>query len=644
MHAGRLRAAGAPAAPLLLAGSGLVAALALFAGDGSSYAALAWIGTLALVAAAAALALGLRGGSRWPQLDWSGRAFVLALTAFVLWNGLSVLWSITPDRSWEYFNRGVVYLAFLVLGLFVGAVLPQAAKPVAAMLSVLLALVVAWALLGKVVPDVFEDGGRIARLRDPIGYWNGLALLAAVAIPLGLWLAIRREHVRLIRVGGAVFLFAATVTLLLTYSRGGVVVALLALGAFVVLCRERVEAIAALAVSLLPALAISAWAFSEPGLVADQQPYDDRLRAGLVFGALLLIGGAVVGVAAYALVAREERLRPRFRWRLTAVRLLAGAAVVLLVAVLAASGGRPVDWLRDGVREFTNPVSSAGGDPTRLGSFSSNSRWTWWEESWRIFEDDPIGGAGAGSFAVARRPIRINTTHTLEPHNVALQFLAEIGIVGLLLFAGAVSAAAFGVVSALRRLDGSHRAAAEALAIAPLAYLLHALIDYDWDFVALTGPIVFVLGVLLVTGRSARRRSAPLWTAGIVVVAAAFVFSLVSPWLASRSVTQAYEAIDRDDLTEAVDSSRRARTLNPLSIEPLLARAAAEEARGDDLAALESYVEAVELQPRNWRPWFELGRFELATDRSQRAILHLQRARELDPLGPANDELVRLGL
>jgi Flp pilus assembly protein TadD len=75
-----------------------------------------------------------------------------------------------------------------------------------------------------------------------------------------------------------------------------------------------------------------------------------------------------------------------------------------------------------------------------------------------------------------------------------------------------------------------------------------------------------------------------------------------------------------------------------------LATAAAEEARGDERAALERYVEAVELQPENWRPWYELGQFELLTGRRERAIRHLRRARQLDPLGPANDELVRLGL
>jgi tetratricopeptide (TPR) repeat protein len=129
-----------------------------------------------------------------------------------------------------------------------------------------------------------------------------------------------------------------------------------------------------------------------------------------------------------------------------------------------------------------------------------------------------------------------------------------------------------------------------------------------------------------------------------VLAAAALILSVVSPWLASRYVAEAYDAIERDEVNEALDDSRRARALNPLSIQPLLATAAAEEARGDERAALEWYVKAVELQPDNWRPWYELGQFELSTGRRERGIRHLMRARELDPLGPANDELVRMGL
>ena len=644
MRAGLPRGAGELAGPVLLIAGGALTAVALFAGDGSTYGPLVGIGGAAVAIAAAALALAFLALIPWPPLDRAGLACLALLAGIVVWIGLSVLWSVTPDRSWEYFNRGLVYLAFATLGLFIAALVPRAARIISAGLAVLLAAVIVWALAGKVVPALFPDGGRIARLRDPIGYWNGLALLAAMALPLGLSFAVSREYSRAVRIAAVLLLHAASVALLLTYSRGGVVVALLVIAAYLALSAQRVEAVVAMLIALTPAIAVAAWAFTQAGIASDLQPGSVRETDGLQLGLALFVSVTAVAGAAYFVLDREQRWRPRFRWRLSGARLAVGAAVTLLVAVLAVSRGDPIDWARDGFREFTNPVSQAGTTPERLGELNLNSRWTWWEEAWTLFTDEPVGGTGAGSFAVARRPIRTNTTFATEPHNLGLQFLAETGFIGFLLFAGIVGTAGVGVVRAVRSSAGATASAATALALALLAYLLHALIDYDWDFVALTAPVMVVLGVLLAAGPPARPRDRePLLAGATILVAAALLFSLASPWLATRRVDDAYAAIQRDDPEAALDSARRARTLNPLAIDPLLAEAAAEEARGDGRSALVRYVDAVELQPLNWRTWYELGRFELGTEREDRAIRHLQRARELDPLGPANDLLVSLG-
>ncbi len=208
-----------------------------------------------------------------------------------------------------------------------------------------------------------------------------------------------------------------------------------------------------------------------------------------------------------------------------------------------------------------------------------------------------------------------------------------------------VGAAGIAVVRTVRLLDEREAAAASALGVGVLAYLLHALVDYDWDFVALTAPLMVVLGVLVAAGRGGvtRRRSA-LWAAAPLVLLPALVFSLASPWLADRKVREAFAAIVENDPQEALDHAEAARTLNPLSIDPLLAIAAVHELRGDERAALRYYVEAVELQPENFRSWYELGRFEYSIGFTELGIEHLKRSRELDSLGPANDILVTLGL
>jgi tetratricopeptide (TPR) repeat protein len=629
----------------LIGGAGVLVAFALFFGDGSTYPPLVWIGGLAVLAAAVGVALVLLGILAFPKLDGFGVAFLALLGWFVLWNGLSIVWSLQPDRSWEYFNRGIVYFAFALLGVLVGAASTRSVRAVALGLLVLFGAVLVWALLGKVIPNLVPDGERIARLREPLDYWNALALVGAMTLPLALWAAVRREHSVVLRVASVVTAFAAVVVVLLTYSRGGVVVALLAPAAYIALTRKRVEAAAALVVAVVPAAVLCLWAFQQPGLVEDGQPYDERLREGLWFAIGLLLAGAVVAGAAYLGVTHEERWRSRVSVRLSRRQLAVLAAVPVALIVLLFLVADPIDRARNSYREFTNPVTSAGTGPERLADFGSNSRWTWWGEAWRLWEDNPVAGTGAGTFSLARRPLRTNTTVATEPHNLALQFLSETGLVGFLLAAGAGVAAAFGVVRALRRLDEPEAAAGLALAVLALAYLAHAVIDYDWDFVGVSAPLFLVLGVLVAAGRPAIEAvREPFFAGGAVLLGIAVLASLASPWLASRGVADAYAALERRDADAAVDTARRARTLNPLAVEPLFAQAVAEEARGNDGEALELYIRAVELQPENSRTWFELGRFELDAGLRDPGIRHLLRSRELDRWGPSDPVLGRLGI
>ena len=114
-----LRALDRWAARLLLGAGGTLAAVSALFSAGSSGGRLVWIGVAAL-AVATAVVVGALAGLPRPSFS---REAVVALgffAAFVAWNGVSVIWSIEGDRSWAYFNRGLVYLAFAVVGLWLG--------------------------------------------------------------------------------------------------------------------------------------------------------------------------------------------------------------------------------------------------------------------------------------------------------------------------------------------------------------------------------------------------------------------------------------------------------------------------------------------------------------------------------------------
>jgi tetratricopeptide (TPR) repeat protein len=610
------------AGPATLAAAGALLFVALFFGDGPSDGRLFWIGAFAVLATAVLLA----GPVAMPAR--AGLVCLGLLVALAAWVGLSMAWSIAPDRSWAAFDRILIYGAFAVLGLLATQV-PRPARTLAAGLALLLGLVLGWALLGKVIPSLFPDGARVARLRNPVGYWNSLALAAATAVPLGLWLGSARRHARAVRVAGVLLLYLAELAVVLTYSRAGIAVAALAGLAWVVLSRDRLESLGALAVATPVAALVALWAFSRPALTDDLQAYANRVDDGAWFGVIGAAGAAVVAGAAWWLAGREVGERERVIWTRRLAWMAGLVALAALAVVLAIRGGAVLDEFRGtGGKEVSQ-------SPNRLAELSSSNRWRWWQESWTLWKDAPLEGKGAATFELARRDIREGSITTTEPHNIALQFLAETGIVGFLLFLGFVGTGVAASVAALRRLEPAERAAGAALAIGLGAYVVHALVDVDWEFVAVTAPAFFVLGALLGLGAGRRVRLGLPAVGAAAAVAVAVLYSLVAPYASSRLVDAAYSELAADRTPAALSDGRSARWLNPLSIDPLLALGDAEAAARDEEAALRYYRRAVDLQPENSSAWYALGSYEFFTERYKEALHDLDRAYDLDPYGPA---------
>ena len=579
-----------------------------------------WTGLAALVVAGAWGALALT--SRTPSPGRGGLGVLGLLLATAAWSGLSIAWSIAPDRSWEELDRTLVYAAFLVVGLLLGASRPGAIRSAAWALTAAFGAAVAWALAGKAIPAIFPDGGRAARLRDPIGYWNALALAADMLLVLALSLAASARPVAL-RAAGGVLAYAAVVAVLLAASRAGVAAAVLGVVLWLWLRRDRVEAALLALVAIVPAVAVAGWAFTRPALVDDGASHADRVSDGAWFGVLLVVGAILV-----ALGARELTRRPLTpAARRTVSRGLRGfaafVAIVTLVGLIA-NAGRIADEFRG--EEVRN-------DPGRFASLSSNNRLAWWGEARDVFEADPVAGAGANTFEVARKRYRDIASSVTQPHSVPLQFLAGTGAVGLALLVALFAAVGAAAVTAVRRLGGSDRDAAAALAVALALWLVHALVDYDWDFLAVTGPAFLAAGALAASVSNGGRVRSSFGAAAAAALALAACLTVATPWLARQAELDVNPALERGDVEAARDAAKLARSLDPLSLDPLFARARVEEDAGDEQAALDAYRRAADLQPENPVSWYELGLYEFSRGDRCSAYVHLNRSYTLDPAG-----------
>jgi tetratricopeptide (TPR) repeat protein len=421
-------------------------------------------------------------------------------------------------------------------------------------------------------------------------------------------------------VPGTLLVFGWMVALALTYSRGGVIVAVLAVAVWIALSRAWAEALATLVAAGLPAAVVIGVAFTLDGVTSDGQSHSTRVSDGAIFGVAVLLG-----LGATALLARIEPPEPTDAVRRAALALVA----VVAVAVIVVGAVHARSWWDS----FTSPtVAELPNSPNRFTEAGANYRWTWWNQAWRAWKAHPADGTGAGSFRFTN--LRYRTTsvdQTTEPHSLPVQFLTETGVVGLLLFL----VAALGLVGAARRRAGPQLALALALPI----YLVHGLIDIDWDFAAVSAPVFLMAGAVAARPERARRLSASAVLVG-AGVAVAVVCSLFAVWLGDRWSAQASESLDRP--ARAVELAKRARSVNPLAVEPIFAQAYGEWLRGNPGEALGLFRKATELQPDNAEAWYQLGEFDLRFRHCARAALgELDRFTQLNPQDPQNKEYDR---
>jgi hypothetical protein len=410
-----------------------------------------------------------------------------------------------------------------------------------------------------------------------------------------------------------VLFYVLVVTELLTYSRFGVALACLAAAAWVALDSERVESLTVLALGGGAGAATFGIALALPGITNDLQSRSTRAHDGWIFALVLAAFGVLVYLVA-AVLARHP-VAPAHRARVERVAALAAIAVAFAgLAVSIAYSGHI--W-----KEFTNPATSQLTNSSgHLKSVNSSNRWTWWQEAWHAFTRHPAGGTGAGTFSLTDRLLRRSPITTVEPHNVPLQFLSELGIIGFALYLSAAVAAIAGVVRVRRDPAGL------ALGIAVAAFFAHAVFDFDWNFIATCGPLLLLAGAL-VARPSERRAERRPFSVGIAAVAVALagIYSLAAPWLAQRDLPAV-----------SLAQAKQAHSYDPLSVDALMQWAAWEDAGRHTARAAELYREAVAREPENAETWYALGAFYFDYKQWRLAYEALNNSYTYDRFGPAS--------
>ncbi len=563
------------------------------------------------------------------------------LAAYAGWTALGISWSESSERSVEEVARVATLLGILALAIAVQG--RDGLRRTVSAVAAAIAFVGLLALLSRLHPDWFPPDnppkfltGAEGRLNYPLNYWNGLAALMALGIPLLLVIATHSRRL-LTQALAAAAVPVLTLTAFYTFSRGGALEIAVALLALILLHPARLALLPTLALGaagsvLLISAATQRDALEDGALGALANQQGDEMLAVV----LVVCGGVALVRVAIGLAARHG-VGPRVSVsRSTTTALFATATVVAAVAALAA--GAPSE-ISDRWSEFKDP-SYIGAGVERFDSAGGTGRYQQWQAALDAGDSAPLTGIGSGTYEYWWASEATIPAFVRDAHSLYLEAYAELGIIGFGLIIALIGGViAFGVSRVLRA-AGEDRAYLAAAVAAAAAFAVAAALDWAWELTVIPVTVLLVGAAILARepavepdrreGGSARPSTKlPRLTLAVLAVPALALLS--TSLIALYALSDSRDDFRGGQLEAALDSARKAQDLQPWSAAASLQEALVLERLGTLDEAASSALDATEKEPTNWRNWLILSRIEAQRGNASGAVDAYSRAESLNP-------------
>ncbi len=558
------------------------------------------------------------------------------LAAFALWTGLSLVWTESVDRTSAELARVVAYAGVFALALLVRD--PKGARLMVGAVAAGIAVVAIVALLSRLHPAWFPEANQTARflsagrerLSYPLNYWNALAGLIAIGMPLLLQAANCARAVAL-RALAAAALPALALTAFLTLSRGGIAAGVVALAVFLAFTSDRLPKVLTLLVAgggagalIAAAAARDAFRHGVPAALAETQ--GDQM-VPIVIGVCLVVGLVQAAIS----LGLRRNLRPTWTHVSPGQALVAavvGLLVVLIVAVALDAPGHTSDaW-----SEFKRSEGPGAGT-SRLTSAAGESRYELWSAAVDENATAPLIGTGSGTFEYwwdrNGGPEVVRDTHSLY-----LQTLGELGVVGVFLLGSFLLLVIVGGARAVVRAGPRGRPQLAAALAGGVAFCLTAAFDWMWQVPVLAVAMLLLASVLVASrGRERTDRAtlrAPL-RIGAVALAIVAIVAIAIPLATTSLVRQSESYVRAGDLPGALVAARSAQNVMPDAATPRLQQALVLEQAGEFAPASRDARAATERERTNWRNWLVLARIEAERGRAAASVRAYRKAKSLNP-------------
>jgi hypothetical protein len=561
------------------------------------------------------------------------------LAAFVLWTALSLRWTESTEKTAADLAR-----VASLLGVFALAILSrnrESARQMVAAVATGIAVVSFVALLSRLHPAWFPEASQTGqflavgkeRLSYPLDYWNGLASLIGIGLPLMLQLAGAARSVA-VRALAAAALPAMFLALFFTLSRGGIAAAAIALVLFVALTHDRIPQLLALAVSGLGGGILIVLALARDELTHGLTNSTAHTQGDELLWVTLLVclfAGLAQWLIATALARRDEPPRLRISRQ---HGLAAGGAVLVAVLIALAAVNAP-GRVSDAWSKFKEPSGESETGTERLTSVGGENRYQLWSSAVREADEDPLTGTGSGTFQLWWTRDGDVGEPIVDTHSLYLQTLGELGIVGLLVLAAFVLTALGGGLARTLGAGGSRRSQLAAALAGATVLWTTSIFDWMWKIPVVPIATLLLIAVLVTAGDRQPAEDAalrlPLRAAAIAVSVLALV-AIAIPFAGTSLVRQSQADAREGDDAAALRKARSAQNVQPGAAAPRVQEALLLESSGEYDAAAEAAEAATEREPTNWRTWLLLSRIEAQRGNPEAALRAYRQARSLDPL------------
>jgi len=585
-------------------------------------------------------AWGLLPTGRLSRAAWAALAL---FGAFVGWTALATTWSESSERSLQDLSLVACYLGILLLGIAFYRERARAVRHAVGAVGAAVVVVAVLALISRLRPDVFPAAqqtgaflpGSSGRLSWPLNYWNALAALMALGVPLLFALATSARTLRA-QAGAAAGIPIVVLCGYLTFSRGGAIAATAGVIVFLALAPERVPKLATALVAAAGSAVLIVGSVQRSAIEHGLNTAADRHQGTTLFlAALLVCAGVAVVQAGIGLAARHGTPPHLLAVSVRRGRVLLGVGVAIcLIAALVA--GVPTA-LSHAWRNFKNPSAAILRDDSigRFGSVSGNGRYEYWKAALNATGGHHLlTGNGPGTFQLVWLPRAPFESYVENAHSLYVETLSDVGLIGLALLIGFLAVVLGSAVRTAVKSRFEARAQAAGLTAALVAFCVSAAFDWIWQVPALPAAFLLLAAAALAP-RAAKpalsRSSVRLMRVGLAAVAVASLIAIAVPLATTNAVRNSQAASASGNQTLALADARTAARLESGAASPRIQTALVQELQGDPQAALVSARQAAADEPANWSTWLIISRLEAETGNPKQAVAAFLRARSLNP-------------